>query len=389
MPPTVFVSSTIKDLADLRSAVRYFLEQYGFQVLTSESADFPHGLDNETRQAALEPIDDADYYVLLVGYRTGAMTEEGISVTRSEFRRARDLHRANGRPQLVLLARDEVLTASRKTESIGATEADNWPHSIDFLEEVHQAGNPADTNWVHAFRSFEEVATVLRTALRLKGPLRRLALEANLLEELTGNAELLVARIGDLVVPVARLLMPHVVPPPTDGDAYLDKHQTASIWVFRFALPAPNAVATVALTDAISSGEFLQFDPVSGRMSASVSQTAMLRLRERIARYETLMLLLSADPSARELATLTGHRSTDVVAVSSDLRTVLYAVRDEIDNVARLTKVLWRMLAGIDATPVIPTLNPPTPLAEEARRIEASSITRQEAIAWMSTQDPP
>jgi len=136
MGPTVFISSTVKDLSDLRSAVRFFLEQYGFEVWISESPDFPHDLDDETRQAALRPIEDADYYVLIVGNRTGTLTSDGVSVTRSEFRRARELHRKSGRPQLVLLARVGVLDAVRQADSNGPTEADDWPHVIDFVEEI-------------------------------------------------------------------------------------------------------------------------------------------------------------------------------------------------------------------------------------------------------------
>jgi Domain of unknown function (DUF4062) len=386
MAPTVFLSSTVKDLADLRSAVRFFLEQYGFEVWISESPDFPHDLDDETKLAALRPIEDADYYVLIVGNRTGTLTNEGISVTRSEFRRARELHRVAGRPQLVLLVRDGVLDAVRRADSNGPTEADNWPHLIDFVAEISSA---EDANWVHPFRSFHEVATVMRTALRLSGPVRRLALEANLDEELGSNAEHLLARLGDLVVPVGRLLMPHLVPPPTDEEANLDRHQTASIWVFRFSLPGPNVLATVALTDAISSGDFLEFDPTSGRMATSVLQAAMLSLRQRIARYETLLSILSGGTDARELATLTGHRVADVVPVSADLRTTLYAIRDEVDNVAGLTRALLRTLRGVDEALLVPALNPPTPLPAEAERIQAATVTRRDALEWALAEIAP
>jgi len=382
MGPTVFISSTVKDLSDLRSAVRFFLEQYGFEVWISESPDFPHDLDDETRQAALRPIEDADYYVLIVGNRTGTLTSDGVSVTRSEFRRARELHRKSGRPQLVLLARVGVLDAVRQADSNGPTEADDWPHVIDFVEEISTAENPHDANWVHPFGSFQEIATVLRTALRLSGPVRRLALEANLVEELGSNTEHLLARLRDRVVPVGELLMPEVVPPPTDEEVHLDRHQTASIWVFRLSLPGPNALATVALTDAISSGDFLEFDAINGRMATSDIQAAMLLLRQRIARYETLLSMLSGGADARELATLTGHRPADVVAVSADLRTMLYAIRDEVDNVASLTRALLRSLRGVDEALVVPLLNPPTPLPVEAERIEAARVTRRDALEW-------
>jgi hypothetical protein len=200
--PTVFLSSTVNDLRDLRSAVRYFLEQYGFQVLCSEEADFPHDLDTEARLAALAPIENAEYYVLIVGFRRGALTDEGVSVTRSEFRRASQLHRESGRPKPVFLVRSEVLGAKRRGETPSADEgADDWPAVCAFLDEVAGTEGSPDPNWIHGFASFEELATVLRTALRLSGPLRRRALEANLVEELTANAQQFLARLVDIVVP--------------------------------------------------------------------------------------------------------------------------------------------------------------------------------------------
>lgn len=381
--PKVFLSSTVLDLADLRSAVRYLLEQYGFEVLSSESADFPHDLDAEARVAALAPIDDADYYVLIVGFRRGSVLPEGISVTRSEYRRARSLHRETGRPQLVLLARQDVLEAVSRGPTYVAAEAEgDWDAIRAFVDEVTTAGNEGDPNWIHGFRSFDDLATVLRTALRLSGPLRRRALEANLIEELAGNAQTFLVRLKDLVLPAHGLLMPHVVPLPVEEDAYLDRHQTASIHLFNFALPAPTALAAIALSDAISSGEFLEFDAATGGMEMSEVQLAMLELRKRIARYESLRAMLSSAASLREFATMRGDRADDRVPVSAELRLTLYAVRDELENVAGLTKTLWRYLARVDETLAVWAMNPPTPLIDEARRIEAESITRNEAIQW-------
>ncbi len=57
----MFLSSTVRDLADLRSAVKFWLEEFGFSVLASEWPDFPHALDQEATAAALSPIEDCDY----------------------------------------------------------------------------------------------------------------------------------------------------------------------------------------------------------------------------------------------------------------------------------------------------------------------------------------
>jgi hypothetical protein len=39
--PRIFISSTIHDLKDLRSALAYWLEEFGFDVILSDQNDFP------------------------------------------------------------------------------------------------------------------------------------------------------------------------------------------------------------------------------------------------------------------------------------------------------------------------------------------------------------
>lgn len=90
-----------------------------------------------------------------------------------------------------------------------------------------------------------------------------------------------------------------------------------------------------------------------------------------------------------ELATLTGHRVADVVPVSADLRTSLYAIRDEVDNVAGLTRALLRTLRGVDEALLVPALNPPTPLPAEAERIQAATVTRRDALEWALAEVAP
>jgi hypothetical protein len=108
----------------------------------------------------------------------------------------------------------------------------------------------------------------------------------------------------------------------------------------------------------------------------------MLSLRRRIDRYESLLSLLASGPSAQELAGLRGDRATEYVQVSVDLRTVLYALRDEIENVANLTRALLRHLMAVDASPITRPLNPSSPDPDMARRVEKEAISRAEAIDW-------
>jgi hypothetical protein len=45
MPPTFFLSSTIYDFYDLRSAIKYCLEQKRWRFIASDFNDFPHPPD--------------------------------------------------------------------------------------------------------------------------------------------------------------------------------------------------------------------------------------------------------------------------------------------------------------------------------------------------------
>ena len=71
--PTFFLSSTIYDFKDLRGAVKYELERRGCRVLASEHSDFGNALEENSYEACLKLIDQADYFVLFIGKRVGGI----------------------------------------------------------------------------------------------------------------------------------------------------------------------------------------------------------------------------------------------------------------------------------------------------------------------------
>jgi hypothetical protein len=83
-PPTFFLSSTIYDFKDLRSAIKYYLEQQGCRVLASDFNDFPKPLDKHSYDACLKGIGEADDFVLLIGPESaGGSTSRTRSASRS------------------------------------------------------------------------------------------------------------------------------------------------------------------------------------------------------------------------------------------------------------------------------------------------------------------
>ena len=88
--PRILISSTIYDFRDLRSSLKYWLEEYGFDVKLSEFNDFEKGFDKNSYDACLKAIHNCDYFILLLGSRTGGYynIREKISITRKEYQEA-------------------------------------------------------------------------------------------------------------------------------------------------------------------------------------------------------------------------------------------------------------------------------------------------------------
>ena len=66
--PRIYVSSTIYDFSDLRSALKYWLEEFDFEVQMSEFNDFEVNLDLNSFQACLDSIKNCNYFILLIHF---------------------------------------------------------------------------------------------------------------------------------------------------------------------------------------------------------------------------------------------------------------------------------------------------------------------------------
>lgn len=108
--PTVFISSTVKEFLDLRSAIAYTLRERGLTVHLSEAFDFGVRGDRSAFEECFENIHSCDYYILLIGYNRGTLydKDDGISITRQEYRVARDQFLSSGRPRLLLYLREDA-----------------------------------------------------------------------------------------------------------------------------------------------------------------------------------------------------------------------------------------------------------------------------------------
>lgn len=191
--PTFFISSTIHDFRDLRSALKYYLEQQGCKVLASEFNDFEKPLDQHSYNACLQSIHTADYFILLIGARVGGWYDEPkrVSITQREYREAYDLQKG-GKLKLINFVRSEVWvikedrnallkflqsttldeSTSSKIVNHPSKLANDAEFLIAFLNEVGRNSetklatqgklNPPTGNWIHPFNTFREILDVVQ-----------------------------------------------------------------------------------------------------------------------------------------------------------------------------------------------------------------------------------
>lgn len=105
----IFISSTFKDLEEERKVVQEtILSMYQFPIgMEMFSAD-----DEEQWEIIQETIDSSDYYILIMGYRYGSITSEGISYTEKEYKYAK----MKNIPILVFVREDNVPVTQDKIE---------------------------------------------------------------------------------------------------------------------------------------------------------------------------------------------------------------------------------------------------------------------------------
>ena len=108
---TIFLSSTIYDFHDLRSASKDYLELRGCTVYASDYNDFAKDLEPQSYDACLKAIEGAGIFVLFIGSRVGGLVNAATrkSITRAEYKRVYELAKA-GKIRIVSFVRSEVWT---------------------------------------------------------------------------------------------------------------------------------------------------------------------------------------------------------------------------------------------------------------------------------------
>ncbi len=211
MKPKIFVSSTVLDFEDLRSALKYYLEDFGYEVQMSEYPNFEVDLDSSTFDACTANIAKCNYFILLIGYRRGSWYEnDKLSITHKEYQTAKELIE-NGNPlRIITFIRKPLWVLKSEHEAflkflsdkgkelvedsnnVNSSIIDDPAYVFNFISEVNKgivfpgSTSPAN-NWIFDFSNFEDIITALRHTFNINLSLEEKRIKKALISELELN----------------------------------------------------------------------------------------------------------------------------------------------------------------------------------------------------------
>lgn len=287
-PPSVFISSTVREFRDLRSAIAYTLRAQGFTVYQSEASDFDIHGDRSAIEECLANIRDCDFYILLVGNTRGNLFEDGISITRQEYRTARDAFLSTGRPRLFFYLRETTelaLQGNRKAQSAAGIDDPN--HLVSFIDEIQRPGIEGAPNYLTRFRDFEHLMNSLVIRMNLGRTLSEKIIRHSLLSELLSNLSNMVWRSGTSAYLRHRYMHKtresiQITPEDVDQNVLITDDQVISLTFSLVGRTRSANLKTRSIEDALDRGVFLTFNPTSGSLQESVLHKALQQTFEDI-----------------------------------------------------------------------------------------------------------
>jgi hypothetical protein len=427
--PTIFISSTIYDFRDLRSALKYWLEELGYKVLLSEFNDFTKPLDENSYNACLKSIESADYFILLVGSRTGGFynSKEKVSITRKEYRTAYDIVKS-GKLKLITFVRADLwaIKEDRKAlekylakefaqqkeidssdiEGISkyqSTFVNDAESTFSFLNEIGRIDEMKSAisgtsdfpvaNWIHPFSTFQDIIETLGTVFNTKRKLAVASLIINVKRELYTNLIKLSEKLKDGEIDYHTLWANPVrdkYNSELNGTSYLPLKYI--VWLKMFvAISMTFTLQKVFIEQAISSGTFLEFDFSTNDYKAGLIHNSLLNLKQNIDK------LPNSDNNTffkvydkfldkyHHIKNSSVNPEQQIQVENLDLFRI-FANYDTQQNIAMLCIGLIRAFDGDISRLEDLKLNPSSPSATEYEKIKAETISIEEIEDWINKQ---
>lgn len=420
--PIFFLSSTIYDFRDLRSSLKFYLEEQGCKVLASEFNDFMKPLNQHSYQACLEAIHAADYFVLLIGSRVGGWYDEPnrVSITQREYQEAYELHR-QGKLKLFIFVRADVWQVKEErrelTKYLDTVAIDeglkknvaNFPSKSaadadfisSFLSEVGRnketaaavkSGSVAPSgNWINVFSDFRDLVRVIDSALFTSTPTEDLTLKRLLRRELREFLSqcLVKMKAGSVYSPRTTIDRFHrETPISLDGRKDSVKTVNTKTWDLLSSLSLSLMglqLHPVVLDRAVSLPTFLTFDLASDSYQETPVYEALLQLQDEVRRLkranttETMSLIYEHSPKNQP------HRGPTINIDTMKLALFLHLV-DRWANVIELSRAILLHLDGAPYNP--PNLRPSSPIQGMEEQLVEQRLTKEELDAFVFGDAP-
>lgn len=415
--PTFFISSTIYDFRDLRSALKFYLEEQGFKVLGSEFNDFQKPLDRHSYEACLDAIASADYFVLLIGPRVGGWydEEEQVSITQREYREAYRLHKA-GRLKLINFVRSEVWQAKEDRRELAkfleTTELDGEVRAVianhksksalnaDFLIKfINEVGRNKETflaakgegaaptgNWIHVFSGFRDIVDVLNSQVFASVSVEDMVAKRLLRRELRDVLRQCLLKFKDKVHSPGYWIThfhqnhPLTLESRSNELTSIDTTHWDSISTVAMHLLGNRQLHLVVLPQVLAKPTFLEFDLASNAFHETPAQNALVRLQEEIRRFntsnttETLSVIFGHTPIRRR----SEQKTVEIETVK--LAGLLHLL-DRWSNIVVLCSSLLKYLDG--GLFSMPSLRPDTPVQGMQEMLEAETASESEIDLYL------
>lgn len=389
--PKVFVSSTIYDFKDLRSALKYWLTEKGYEVRMSECNDFKKDSRQNSYQACLDSIRECDYFILLIGSRAGGIYSQTplITITQKEYQYANELAQQGIIKKLLIFVRKSVwdIREDRKSlqryienellkdEDLKDKEEQlkliTKQHSsiikdagiiFDFINEVAkidemkravQSGEDyPQRNWINQFENFEDIINVLKIELCAEHNLEMKRWNEILKQEISENLARISASSNQKVFPfftyatLARKKLPKEF-----GKPYvLNYNEILCLREFAVAGILQGALLSLeVITAAINSGVYLKYNNQKDNYSSGNIQKALLDMSLSIKGLKRQRQLFGEEKIVDIINKFNQIPKGASREFNSDdmLLFVVYAAHDYQHNIYHLSKYLLGVFEGL------------------------------------------
>lgn len=433
--PPVFVSSTVEDFRDLRSALRFWLDSLGYRRFMSEFSGSDKVLGPGTYDACFEAIHRADLYVLLIGTRRGSLISEypKRSITEAEYDVAYQSRRKTGRPKLLFFVRDEVARDIRRDyPELGYQDIEHTRTFIAKVERIAESnaaregkGDPPADNWLHRFREFSDIATEIDSALGITGSVREARHRDLLREELAvilqtfvganttslkefadrvpefgKRVEEMFGKSSSEMLSNEEIRFPRVWHQFADGvfEPLVDLHadpmgsvtvndRSAAIWIASFSLMVSlyASIECPRLDEASRSGVFRRYNASARVTEATDLQKAVDHARRDLRGVQSIARNTeeAAVRVRANLVPLWGNQVSSVGLRRSDV-TELGGLHNSVHNVfVRLVSLLGALLGQSGSPfPKDEDLRPHSPFPDMDQEVARETATPEEILGW-------